>query len=73
MYNVAVEANSINDGDVFILDCPREGDDVEDIIYYWTGNEANIREKGKGLAVTEAMRFDEKKGKAELRFPKENE
>ena len=73
VYNVPVAANSINEGDIFILDCPQEGDNVDDIIYYWTGNDANIREKGKGLAVTEAIRFDEHKGKAEIRFPRENE
>lgn len=66
-----VAANSINEGDVFILDCPREGQDA--ILYYWTGNECNIREKAKGLVYTDAIKFDEKKGKAEIRFPKENE
>jgi len=47
VYSVPVAANSINEGDVFILDCPREGQDA--ILYYWTGDECNVREKAKGL------------------------
>jgi hypothetical protein len=32
-----------------------------------------MREKGKGLTLTDAIKFDEKKGKAEIRFPREND
>ena len=72
IYNVAVEANSVNEGDVFILDCPREGD-VDDVLYFWPGTHANVTEKMKALEVTDNIRRDEKHCRAEIRYPRESD
>jgi hypothetical protein len=48
IFSVPVEANSVNEGDVFILVSPQEGD-ADDIIYFWPGQDCNVSEKMKGL------------------------
>lgn len=44
VFSVALEANSVNEGDVFIMD-------QQDKIYYWVGDQCNVTEKMKGLEV----------------------
>lgn len=42
-------ANSINEGDVFILD-------MNERIFFWPGNECSVTEKMKGLEVATKIR-----------------
>ena len=42
MFSVDMKADSINDGDVFVLD-------MNDRIFFWPGAECNVNEKMKGL------------------------
>jgi gelsolin len=73
IYSVPCEANSVNEGDVFILDCPREGEDVDDILFYWPGQHCNVSEKMKALEVTDKIRRDEKHCRAEIKYPREDD
>jgi len=56
---VAQSRNSMNDGDVFILDKGL-------VIYQWNGSQANKYEKFKGLEITNKIRNDERGGKPEV-------
>jgi len=58
-------ANSVNDGDVFILD-------MNEKIYFWPGKDCNINEKMKSLEVCTNMRKSERHCAAEIYFPKES-
>jgi hypothetical protein len=58
-------ANSINEGDVFILD-------MNEKIFFWPGQHCNVTEKMKGLEITTNMRKSERHCKAEIYFPKED-
>lgn len=60
-----MKADSVNDGDVFILD-------MNDKIYFWPGAECNVNEKMKALEVVNNMRKFERHCKADIYFPKEN-
>ena len=61
-----IKADSVNDGDVFILD-------MNEKIYLWHGEQCNVNEKMKGLEVVTNMRKSERHCKAEIYFPKENQ
>jgi hypothetical protein len=54
---VPLAASSLNAGDVFVLDLGLT-------LIQWNGSEANRREKAKGLEVTQAIKDDERGGKA---------
>jgi hypothetical protein len=54
-----LEPQSLNDGDVFILDAGRQ-------IFQWNGAEASRVEKQKGLVVTKRIRDQERSGKAAI-------
>lgn len=56
---VPLKTDSLNDGDVFILDLGLN-------LYQWNGKEANKYEKMKGLEVSTKIRNEERGGKAEL-------
>ncbi|KAJ3427674.1 villin [Anaeramoeba flamelloides] len=56
---VKVAANSLNAGDVFVLDCGLN-------IYQWNGKDCNKMEKMKGLQVTSKIKDDERGGKAKV-------
>ena len=66
MFSVDMVANSINEGDVFILD-------MNDRIFYWPGKDCNVNEKMKGLEVTTNIRKSERNCHAEIYFPREDE
>lgn len=67
VFPVEVKADSINDGDVFILD---NGNAKE--LYYWAGSQANINEKAKGMEL--AINLKTERGKtAELYYPSDND
>jgi len=65
VFSVPVEANSINTGDVFILE-------TNEKIYYWPGPHCNVNEKMKGLEVTTNMRKSERHCKVDVWFPLED-
>jgi hypothetical protein len=65
MFTVEMKADSINDGDVFILD-------MNDKIFFWPGDKCNVNEKMKGLEVCTNMRKSERHCAAEIYFPKES-
>jgi hypothetical protein len=65
VFEVATEANSINEGDVFILD-------LDDKIYFWPGKDCNVREKVKALETADAIRRTERNCHAEIYFPRED-
>jgi hypothetical protein len=64
VFQVPMKAESINEGDVFILDMGMK-------IYFWPGKDCNVTEKMKGLEVTTNMRKTERHAAAEIMFPKE--
>jgi len=55
-------ADSVNVGDVFILDANHK-------IYFWPGDECNVNEKMKGLEVVTNMRKSERHCNATIVFP----
>ena len=61
-----MKADSINEGDAFILDMGMK-------IYYWPGKDCNVTEKMKGLEVTTNMRKSERHAQAEILFPREDD
>ena len=65
VFTVEMVANSINEGDVFILD-------MNDRIFFWPGKDCNVNEKMKGLEVCTNIRKSERHCNAEIYFPKEN-
>ena len=65
VFAVDMKADSVNQGDVFILD-------LNDKIYFWPGDECNVKEKMKGLEITTNIRKSERHCHAEIYFPKEN-
>lgn len=58
---VKMEAKSLNEGDVFILDQGKK-------IFQWNGKEANKYEKFKGLEMVNKINADERGGKCDLVF-----
>ena len=64
VFAVPLKAESINEGDVFILD-----DGLT--IYYWAGLEANQHEKLKALEIAVAIKNNERKTKAILHYPRD--
>ena len=65
MFSVEMKADSVNEGDVFILD-------MNDKIYFWPGESCNVNEKMKGLEVATNIRKSERHAQAEMQFPKED-
>lgn len=57
--SVPVKADSLNDGDVFILDLGLT-------IYQWNGSKSSKLEKAKGVDVGTKIKDDERKGRAKL-------
>ena len=65
VFGVDIKAESINNGDVFILD-------MNEKIYFWPGDDCNVKEKMKALEVATNMRKSERHAQAEIYFPKES-
>lgn len=53
VFSVEIKADSINEGDVFILD-------MNEKIFFWPGKDCNVNEKMKGLEVCTNMRKSER-------------
>lgn len=65
VFPVKLEANSINDGDVFILDAGMK-------LYFWPGTEANVNEKVKGMEILFNIKNSERGGIPEHFYPRED-
>lgn len=59
MQQVALTTDSLNEGDVFILDLGLH-------LYQWNGHDANKYEKFKGLEIVTKIKDEERGGKAEI-------
>lgn len=62
VFAVPLSAKSLNEGDVFILDCDKN-------IYYWPGKDCNEFEKVAALNFAVSLKNNERKGKAMLHYP----
>jgi len=65
LFPVYMQADSINEGDVFILD-------NNDKIYVWPGEHCNVNEKMKALEFTTNLRKFERHCHADIIFPRED-
>lgn len=61
IFEVELTADSVNDGDVFILETPAK-------IIVWEGSQCNVVEKGKATYYTQSMRRYERHCKSEVVF-----
>ena len=66
VYQVPVEANSLNEGDCFVLDLGMK-------LYYWAGAEANNHEKYKAMEIAVAIKNHDRHNKAKLYHPREEQ
>ena len=64
IFTVDKTADSINEGDVFVLD-------MNDKIYFWPGKECNVNEKCKALEFCNNLRKFERHCKADIVYPRE--
>ena len=65
VWNMPLEANSLNEGDVFILDLGMK-------LYYWAGLEANVNEKVKGMEIVINIKNTERGGNPKLFYPRDD-
>lgn len=65
IFPVDLKADSVNEGDVFILDKDTK-------IYFWVGDQCNVNEKCKALEFCNNLRKFERHCKADIVFPKED-
>jgi hypothetical protein len=65
VFTVEMKAESINEGDVFILD-------MNEKIYFWPGKDCNVTEKMKGLEIVTNIRKSERHCHADIFFPRED-
>lgn len=66
VWSVPIEANSLNEGDVFILDMGMK-------LYFWPGNECNVNEKMKGMEIIFNIKNRERGGHPVHLYPREDE
>lgn len=64
IFPVEMKADSINKGDVFVLD-------MNEKIYMWPGDECNVNEKVKALEYCNNLRKFERHCKAEIMYPRD--
>lgn len=64
VFEVPVKAESLNEGDTFILDLGMK-------LYYWAGNESNIHEKYKALETAVEIKNHDRHNLAKLFHPRE--
>ena len=64
VFTMPLEANSLNDGDCFILDMGEK-------IYNWHGAEASLAEKKKACDLADGIRCDERMMNATIYFPQQ--
>lgn len=63
VFEVPMEANSINEGDVFLLD-------MDTKIYFWVGEQCSVNERHKALEVANNIRKFERHCKCDILYPK---
>ncbi len=64
VFEVPVTSDSINEGDVFVLDMGLK-------IYYWAGKECNGHETLKALEIAQNIKENERHSKAYLFYPRD--
>jgi hypothetical protein len=64
VFNMPMVANSINEGDVFILDLGMK-------LYYWPGVDANVNEKVKGMEIVINIKNTERGANPKLFYPRD--
>ena len=64
VFDVPVEAASLNEGDTFVLDMGMK-------LYYWAGAESNIHEKSKAAEIAIAIKNHDRHNKAKLYHPRD--
>jgi gelsolin len=64
VFNMPVSADSLNEGDCFVLDCGLT-------LYYWAGADSNNREQVKALEIAAAIKNHDRKAKASLHYPRD--
>lgn len=62
---VEMKADSINEGDVFILDLGMK-------LYFWPGKDCNIHEKTKGMEIFANIKNTERGAHPEVFYPRDN-
>ena len=65
MWTLPLESNSLNEGDVFILDNGMK-------LYFWPGKEANVNEKVKGMEIVFNIKNGERGGHPVVLYPRED-
>jgi len=65
VWNMPMVADSLNEGDVFILDMGMK-------LYFWPGISANVNEKVKGMEVLFNIKNTERGGLPEHFYPRED-
>lgn len=63
-WTLPLTANSVNEGDVFILDLGMK-------LYFWPGLECNVNEKVKGMEILFNIKNTERGGKPTHHYPRE--
>lgn len=66
LWTVPLEAASLNEGDVFILDNDEE-------IFFWPGKDSNTHENMKAIAVSQHIKNHDRKTHAQVLYPRDDE
>jgi Gelsolin repeat len=66
VWSVPIEANSLNEGDVFILDMGMK-------LYFWPGKDCNVNEKMKGMEIIFNIKNRERGGHPVHLYPREDD
>ena len=65
VWKVDLKADSLNEGDVFILDLGMK-------LYFWPGKEANVNEKVKGMEIIFNIKNTERGAHPEVFYPRDD-
>lgn len=65
VWKVELKADSLNEGDVFILDLGMK-------LYFWPGKEANVNEKVKGMEIIFNIKNTERGAHPEVFYPRDD-
>ena len=66
VWTVDMKADSLNEGDVFILDLGMK-------LYFWPGKDANVNEKVKGMEIVFNIKNGERGAHPVVLYPRDNE
>lgn len=65
VWSMPLKADSINEGDVFILDLGMK-------LYFWPGKDANVHEKVKGMEIIFNIKNGERGSHPEVFYPRDS-